>query len=84
MNYQADKQKQQELENATEEASKIMKAFPRGNIGLVADAVKNTMEYKLAKRNFDVSFQALRSFNAVFVKKWRKELAKERAQRCGG
>ncbi len=46
-------------------ASKAMKAFPRGPLGLTPNTVKASPEWKAAKRSSDAAFAALRRFNQV-------------------
>lgn len=58
--------------------SKALQKFPRGAMGLTPDDVKATPEWKAAKKAFDDAFNKLRKFNAVFVKKYKKEIAADR------
>jgi len=63
----------------------ILRAFRSeaeiGPMGLTPDHIKAMPEWKAAKHNYQVAFEKLRKFNAVFVKKFKKELAAERAAR---
>lgn len=72
------------LDTAVDDASNKLKAIAStgklGN-GLVSDAVKGTNEYRIAKAEYDVLFARLRSFNAVYVKLYAKDLAAERKLR---
>jgi hypothetical protein len=69
------------LENELEAATKVIKTFPSGPMGLTPDAVRATAEYRAAKTRVDKAFARLREFNAVFVKRFANELRAERAQR---
>lgn len=71
------------LENEVNAADEALKAFPRGTMGLVSDVVAATPEYRAAKTRFQKAFTRLREFNAVFTKRFAKELRAERASRYG-
>lgn len=70
------KLEKQRLESACEVYSKKPQSYPKNEFGLTLDEVKNTSEWKLAKKAFDMSFRQLREFNAQYVKQFRKELRK--------
>lgn len=53
-------------------------AFPKGPDGLTPDAVKATPEWRSAKADCDASLARLRAFNAVFTKRFKRELTAER------
>lgn len=61
------------LESECETFSRAMQRFPRGPTGLTPDHVKESPEFQQAKRAFDASFRRLRDFNAIFLKKFKKE-----------
>lgn len=61
------------LEAECETLSRAMQRFPRGSMGLTPDHVKASPEFQQAKRVFDASFRRLRDFNALFLKKFKKE-----------
>ena len=52
-----------------------------GGNGFVPDALRNTPEYKNVKIKFDKLFIEFQQFNKVFVKEFKKEIAKERRSR---
>lgn len=59
-------------------ACKVLKQIPSigsGPMGLTPDDVKNTPEYRIAKQAMDKAFAELRSFNAVYSKRFKKEIA---------
>lgn len=66
------------LENLTSHASNKLNAFPRGPSGLASDEVRRSPEYRLAKAEYQAAVDALRNFNKVYVKQFKKELAAER------
>lgn len=79
--FQAAKAQQAAIEAEVDEADKVLKAFPRGAMGLIPDAVKATPAYRAARDRYQRAFARQREFNAVFTKKFAKELQAERAQR---
>jgi len=69
------------LEKEMAEAEAVMRAFPRGPMGLPPESVRLSPEYRAAKARTDRAFARLRAFNGAFVKRFAKELRAERAQR---
>ena len=69
------------VEKEMSEAQAALDGFPRGPTGLTPDAVKETPEWQAAKALANKAFARLRAFNAVFVKRFAKELRAERAER---
>jgi len=80
--FEAAKAEQALLEREMSEAQTALDVFPRGPMGLTPDAVKATPQWRAAKARVDRAFARLRAFNAVFVKKFVKELRAERAERA--
>lgn len=78
MNYQEAKIVKANLEKEVEVTGSVMQKFPKGAMGLTPDNVKASVEFKTAKRAFDVAFSNLRNFNGQFVKVFKKEIAQER------
>ncbi len=61
-------------------ACRNLKAIPgvgSGPMGLTPDDIRARPDYRIAKEAMDKSFAALREFNAVYVKRYKKELAAE-------
>ena len=79
--FELDKQCAQMLNDAVSSASSILNNFPRSESGLTPDSVRQTAEWQSAKRNYDLAVSNLRNFNASYVKKYKKELTKERKER---
>lgn len=69
------------LNNRVDATGEVLRQFPKGPMGLTPDAVRAMPEWQAAKRAFDLAFSHLRSFNAIYVKKFKNELAAERAQK---
>jgi len=62
-------------------AIRNLKAIPgvgSGQMGLTPDDVRARPDYRIAKAAMDKAFAELRAFNAVYVKRYKKELAAER------
>lgn len=59
-------------------ASSALKAFPRTAKGLTPESVKSIPAWQKAKKAYDDTFRELRAFNAIYVKKYKKELAADR------
>lgn len=80
MNFTESKELKNKLENKCEEFSNVLRSFSgdKNTIGLLPDSVRLTPEYRFARKQYDEAFKALRSFNSIFVKKFKKELAQER------
>lgn len=82
--FELDKQCQAMLEKAVSDADTVLKAFPRGPRGLTPDDVKLSRPFQDAKWAFSKAFASLQDFNALFVKKYKKELAAKRLERRAG
>ena len=72
---------EQALKFITADVAQRLGVPERGPTGLTPDAVKETPEWRAAKASVDKAFARLRAFNAVFVKKFAKELRAERSER---
>ena len=64
-------------------AGAVLKAFPKGPMGLTPDAVKVSTEFRAAKARYAAAFDALRAINAMISKRFVKEQRDERAARNG-
>lgn len=65
-------------------AIRNLKAIPgvgSGPMGLTPDDVRARPDYRFAKQVMDKAFAELRAFNAVYVKRFKKELAAERLEK---
>jgi hypothetical protein len=81
--FEAAKAESALIEKEVDAASEALRAFPRGPMGLTPDAVAATSEYRSANARYQKAFARQRAFNAVFVKRFAKELRAERSQRYG-
>lgn len=59
----------------------VLQAFPRGATGLPPEHVRLSPEYRAAKARYKTAFAAVQAFNAVFTKRFAKELRAQRAER---
>lgn len=73
MNFQTALKRKKVLEGRVDSASKALKVFPRGNMGLTPDEVKKSSSYKKAKQEYAVCFSDLRVFNNFFIKNFKSE-----------
>lgn len=53
----------------------------KGKFNLTPDHVRNTPEWKKAKRDYDTAFKALQDFNTVYTRRFKKEIQKDREGR---
>ena len=65
----------------TDGASKALKVFPKGEMGLTPDSVRNTEEWKLAKKNFNIAFAKEREINIFIRRNFKQELSQENKRR---
>lgn len=78
MTFDEAKQKRYEINTRVDAASQKLQSFPKGPMGLTPDDVKMSDEYRVAKFEFDSAFSELRNFNGWFIKRFSKELRRER------
>ena len=63
------------VDSASKELNNLVKNN-RSNFGLVADSIKTTLEYKLAKKEYQNAFNELRIFNKSVSNKIKSEANK--------
>ena len=74
--------RQDELDTEYREAANALKALSGGGpFNLTPEAVRATREWQQAKQRSDAAFKALQDYNAVFVRRFKKELAEARRNR---
>jgi len=69
------------IEKEVEAAEAVLQTFPKGPMGGARDNVRGTPEFRAANARFQKAFARLRAFNAIYVKRFAKELRAERAKR---
>lgn len=81
LNYEQAKARRDQIESVLSQAESIVASFPKSACGLHSDEVKSNPKFiKACQIGFE-AFTALRAFNQVFVKKFKKEIALERKAR---
>lgn len=78
MTYEEYKETAKLFDASLSKASKALREFPRGDMGLVPDDVRATPEYKYAKSEYDNMFAVVREFNGRVPKEYMKRASKER------
>ena len=77
--YTRAKEHRDKLEAEHERTSRALKALSGGGLmNMTPEHVRASPEWKKAKHEADAAFSALRAFNTVFVRRFRRELAQER------
>jgi hypothetical protein len=57
-----------------------LKQYPRtGPLGMIADEIKFSPEYRELKSQYDAAFNRLRNFNEVYTTQFKKEISESRA-----
>ena len=70
-----------EIEKKSDFWSKKLNSFPKGEMGLIPQEIKETQEYQHANQQFNATFQELQKINQWFLKNYKKEYLKERQER---
>lgn len=78
MTYEQAKEYKESLSSKYDHDSKILNSFPKNELGITTDHIRELPEWKKAKKEFDVSSSKLREFNAFFIKKFKKEYHEDR------
>jgi hypothetical protein len=76
-NYQEYKQKKSEIDATLQKLERILKCFPKTELGLVPDEVRKSDLYIKTKNDWNLNFSLLQSINKIGVKKFKKEIQKE-------
>lgn len=81
LTYEEAKAIRDKLTAKMEPPGAILRAFPKGAMGLTPDHIKASDAYRNARAEYEAARRALQSFNAVFTKVFKKEIQAERADR---
>lgn len=73
MNYEEALLRKKELNEKCDEYSKKLNSFEKYDNGLTPDHIRALPEFQQAKQGFDLAFAELRSFNAWFVKTYKRK-----------
>lgn len=82
MTYEEAKKHKEYLTTVNSYHSKQLQAYPKNELGLVPDDIRESLEYKNAKQEYVQSFRKLQNFNSYFMKNFKKEYLKERRDKC--
>jgi hypothetical protein len=84
MTFEEANAKASELWDTSTQATRALDAISGGGpMGLTPDAVKATAEWRALRAESAAAFQRLRTFNAWYVRAFKRELAADRAARYG-
>lgn len=82
MDYSKAKERAAQLDAEYDRAGRALKALSGGGpMGLTPAHVRATPEWKAAKGAADAAFAALRAFNAGYTRRFKREIAQDRAER---
>ena len=77
--YAEAKARKAELDAEHERTGRALKELSGGGpMGLTPAEVRATLEWKAAKRDYDVAFAALRNFNEIYLRRFKREVAQDR------
>lgn len=62
------------LESEAQKHSQTLQGFPKGNMGMTPEHVKNSPEFREARTNYDRAHSQLRDFNSGYVKQFKNEI----------
>lgn len=63
------------------EIGRELSAYPKNEMGMTIESIRNTPEYKAKRALCNKVFQQLRILNGKYIKLYKKELADERKRR---
>lgn len=75
--YEAAKASRAPLDAEADAASKALRAFPKGPMGMTPQAVRDTPEFQAAYQRYARAAQAQAKFNGPFCKAFAKEIRAE-------
>lgn len=84
MTYAAAKHRKDELEIIASRAADRLQAYPKGEMGMVPDAVRTTAEYKADMAAYRAAESKSNAFNKAFLKAYKKQYLAERQQKRMG
>jgi Na+/phosphate symporter len=75
--YDSFKQAKNQQNQIVDNLSDMLNSFPRGNMGLTPDHIKNSDEYRKIKSQYTKEFSKLQQINQQGIKQYKKEIRKE-------
>ena len=79
MTYREAKLKRLELDATLNTASRAMRSYPEGDMGLTPDPIKATPEWRADRKAYNEADNALRNFNQQFHRVFAREIKAEQA-----
>lgn len=80
-NYKEYKEMQAKQNAIVDELSDKLNSYPRGEMGLISDHIKNTEEFKALHSIFKREFNKLREINGLGTKLFKKEIRQANEER---
>lgn len=78
-NYAEAKKRKAELEAESDLTGRILKELSGGGpMGLTPESVRSTKKWKAASRAYSSAFAALRAFNKVYIRRFKKKIIQDR------
>lgn len=81
LTFEEYKAQRDQLSNWHREIGRELSAYPKNEMGMTIESIRNTSEYKAKRALCNKVFQQLRILNGKYIKLYKKELADERKRR---
>lgn len=78
LTFEEYKAQRDQLSNWYREIGAELSAYPKNEMGMTIESIRNTPEYKAKRALYNKVFQQLRILNGKYIKTYKKELADER------
>lgn len=78
LTFEEYKAKRDQLSNWHREIGRELSAYPKNEMGMTIESIRNKPEYKAKRALCNKVFQQLRILNGKYIKLYKKELADER------
>lgn len=81
LTFEEYKAQRDQLSNWHREIGRELSAYPKNEMGMTIESIRNTPEYKAKRALCNKVFKQLRILNGKYIKLYKKELADERKRR---
>jgi hypothetical protein len=61
--------------------SEKINSYPKGRFGLIDDSIRVSPEFRALKNQFDIEFRSLQQINSFGMKRFKKEIYKDRIEK---
>ena len=78
LTFEEYKAQRDQLSNWYREIGRELSAYPKNEMGMTIESIRNTPEYKAKRALCNKVFQQLRTLNGKYIWVYKKELADER------